>query len=117
MPNKLNIERVRVDNRIHGWLDLRRGRLKHLTSVDRTPQRFPPVNLTEGRNPLKHNSSTDTAEPYISQAEAGTYLGVTDRTIRSMISRGILPAYALGRTIRLKRSEIDAAMRQLGGDV
>jgi excisionase family DNA binding protein len=57
---------------------------------------------------LKHNSSTETAKPYISQAEAGTYLGVTDRTIRSMISRGILPAYALGRTIRLKRSEIDA---------
>jgi excisionase family DNA binding protein len=80
-------------------------------------QRFPPVNLTGKRNPLKYNASTDTAEPYISQAEAGAYLGVTDRTIRTMLADGRLRGYALGRLIRLKRSEIDAAMRQLGGDV
>jgi excisionase family DNA binding protein len=84
---------------------------------DRSPQRVDSVNLTGGRNPLKHNVSTDTAEPYISQAEAGKYLGVTDRTIRTMLSDGRLRGYKLGRLIRLRRSEIDAAMSQLGGDV
>ena len=59
--------------------------------------------------------STDTAEPYISQAEAGKYLGVTDRTIRQMIPDGRLRAYAHGaRVIRLRLDEIEAAMQPVG---
>lgn len=95
-------------------MDLRRGRCDTYNCVDRTPSDFPPVNSDRKRTPLKHNSST--REPYISQAEAGEYLGLTDRTIRSLISRQILPAYRIGRTVRLRRSEIDAAMARLGGD-
>ena len=46
--------------------------------------------------------------------EAAEYLGGTDRTIRNMVSDGRLTAYLLGpRVVRLRRSEIDAAMESL----
>jgi excisionase family DNA binding protein len=68
---------------------------------------------------LNRNNSR-TAEPYITQKQAGEYLGVTDRTIREMIADGRLPAYRLGaKVIRLRRSDIDGAMRRgpIGGDL
>ena len=54
---------------------------------------------------------------YISAQDAATYLGVSDRTIRAMISDGRLRAYRNGRKlVRLDLNEIDAAMRPFGGD-
>lgn len=48
--------------------------------------------------------------------EAADYLGVTDRTIRTMISDGRLDGYRNGRRlIRLDLNEVDAAMRPVGG--
>jgi excisionase family DNA binding protein len=56
------------------------------------------------------------ASPYISIKEAAEYLGVTDRTIRQMLADNRLAGYRLGpRVVRLRRNEIDAALRPIGG--
>lgn len=52
---------------------------------------------------------------YISQKEAATLLGCTDRTIRNHIAFGRLIGYRLGRTVRLKRAEVEAALVPFGG--
>lgn len=54
-------------------------------------------------------------QEYISQNEAATLLGCTDRTIRNHIALGRLTGYRLGRTVRLKRAEIEAALVPFGG--
>lgn len=41
-------------------------------------------------------------------AEAARYLGITTRTLYRLIDSGDLPAYKLGRVIRLKRSDVEA---------
>jgi excisionase family DNA binding protein len=51
---------------------------------------------------------------YISQAEAGELLGVTERTIRTAIADGRLKGYALGRTVRLRLDEVHAALVPIG---
>ena len=53
-------------------------------------------------------------QQYISQAEAATLLGVTDRTIRAAISDGRLQGYRLGRTVRLRLDEVEAALVPIG---
>jgi len=52
---------------------------------------------------------------FISQAETGALLGVTDRTVRNMIADGRLKAYRIGRTIRLRLDEVEAALEPFGG--
>lgn len=53
-------------------------------------------------------------QQYISQAEAGVLLGVTERTIRAAIADGRLKGYALGRTVRLRLDEVHAALVPIG---
>ena len=50
---------------------------------------------------------------WYSQQQAAEYLGVTDRTVRNYIRRGILPASRVrgGRTIRIDVADLDALMR------
>lgn len=53
---------------------------------------------------------------YITIGETAEYLGLTERTVRQMISDGRLTAYRSGRrVIRLRVDEIDAAMKPFGG--
>lgn len=53
---------------------------------------------------------------YVTLQQAAEYLGVTDRTIRQMVSDGRLTGYRSGpRIVRLDLNEIDAAMRPFGG--
>jgi excisionase family DNA binding protein len=40
--------------------------------------------------------------------EAADYLGVVLRTLYKFLDEGVIPAYKLGRVIRLKREDIDA---------
>ncbi len=55
---------------------------------------------------------------YVSINETAAYLGVTERTVRQMITDGRLVGYRMGnRFIRLDLDEIDAAMRPFGGGV
>ncbi|PBJ42963.1 DNA-binding protein [Mycobacterium avium subsp. hominissuis] len=47
--------------------------------------------------------------------DAARYLGINENTVRVMIRDGRLKAYRLGgRIIRLRRSDIDAAMQPVG---
>ena len=40
--------------------------------------------------------------------EAARYIGVTPRTLYRFINDGAVPAYKMGRVIRLRRSDLDA---------
>jgi excisionase family DNA binding protein len=51
---------------------------------------------------------------YIKQKEAAAILGVTDRTIRQMCADGRLRGYSLGRVIRLRLDEVEAALQPIG---
>jgi excisionase family DNA binding protein len=52
-----------------------------------------------------------TSPPDMSMQDVAVYLGVTPRTVRTMILDGRLKAYQLGsRVIRFRRSEVDAAL-------
>ena len=51
---------------------------------------------------------------WLSQQQAADYLGVTDRTIRNLISRGVVRGYRLGtRSVRIDARELDAALRPI----
>lgn len=52
---------------------------------------------------------------WLTQAEAAAMLGVTDRTIRNYISRGILPARRLGggRLIRIDSEDVDRLLEPI----
>jgi excisionase family DNA binding protein len=62
------------------------------------------------------NRATRRARNYAKNSEAAEYLGVTDRTVRQMISDGRLTGYRSGaRLVRVDLNEIDAAMKPFGG--
>jgi excisionase family DNA binding protein len=48
------------------------------------------------------------APRWLSTAEAAKRLGITPRTLYRFIDGGQLPAYRLGRVIRLQEQEVDA---------
>jgi excisionase family DNA binding protein len=48
---------------------------------------------------------------YASLVDAAEYLGVNERTIRRHISAGDLPAYRLGRLVRVDLDELDQALK------
>ncbi|UUO01383.1 excisionase family DNA-binding protein [Mycolicibacterium novocastrense] len=80
-----------------------------------TPERATP-NRAGRRRPDKAYSPA--RRRYCSIGEAADYLGVTERTVRQMISDGRLVGYRMGnRFIRLDLDEIDDAMVPFGGDV
>jgi excisionase family DNA binding protein len=59
---------------------------------------------------------TRNGKVYITQGETAEMLGVTDRTIRNMISDGRLKAYTLGaRVVRLRLDEVQAALQPIVG--
>jgi excisionase family DNA binding protein len=50
--------------------------------------------------------------------EAATYLGVAEKTVRRLISRGELPAYRLGsRVIKIRVTDLETVLTPLGGGV
>ncbi|ORB68806.1 hypothetical protein BST47_02670 [Mycolicibacterium tusciae] len=52
---------------------------------------------------------------FVGIPEAATYLDVTTKTVRRMISRGQLDAYRLGdRLIKIRISDLDALMIPVG---
>jgi excisionase family DNA binding protein len=50
--------------------------------------------------------STETT--WLSTQDAASRLGITARTLYRFIDRGELPAYRMGRVIRLKAADVDA---------
>jgi excisionase family DNA binding protein len=65
-------------------------------------------------NRAARRTAADASPPDMSIQDTARYLGLTPKAVRSMISDGRLRAYRLGaRVIRLRRSEIDAALRRV----
>ena len=62
--------------------------------------------------PVAPSSATPEGFPpqavWLSTQDAAKRLGVTSRTLYRFIDQGELPAYRLGRVIRLKLDEVDA---------
>lgn len=61
------------------------------------------------------------ARLWLTQAEVAEHLGVTDRTVRNYIARGVLPASRIrgSRQIRVRLDDVEALMQPvptLGGD-
>jgi excisionase family DNA binding protein len=48
------------------------------------------------------------SDRWASTADAADYLGLTTRTVYRFINDGELPAYKMGRVIRILRSDLDA---------
>lgn len=72
------------------------------------------LNRAQRRHPDKIHSPA--RRRYVSITDAAEYLGVSTRTIRTMIADGRLCAYRMGRRfIRLDLDQIDAAMIPTGG--
>jgi excisionase family DNA binding protein len=71
--------------------------------------------MAPGRSNKQHRATSD---PYITIDQTAAYLGVTSMSIRNMIHDGRLKAYQLGpRVVRLRLSEIDAALQPYGSAV
>ncbi|MDQ3576197.1 MAG: helix-turn-helix domain-containing protein [Actinomycetota bacterium] len=49
-----------------------------------------------------------TGDAWMGTTGAAKYLGVYPRTVYKLIDRGALPAYQIGRVIRIKRQDLDA---------
>jgi excisionase family DNA binding protein len=56
-----------------------------------------------------------TSRRWLNQAEAAEYLGVTDRSIRNYIARGVLPGSRLrgSRLVRIDQADLDAMLRPI----
>lgn len=63
--------------------------------------------------PTNHNDIV--VKRWLSQQEAADYLGVTDRTVRAYIARGVLPAHRIrtSRVIRVDRREVDDLLKPI----
>jgi excisionase family DNA binding protein len=71
----------------------------------------PPPN----RQARRHPDAIPPGRRWASAKETGEYLGLTTRTIWSMIDDGRLRAYRNGKKfVRLDLNEVDAAMTPLG---
>ena len=64
--------------------------------------------------PHKPPCSTTPSPPDMTIKDSATYMNVSDNHVRNLIADGVLPAYRVGRVIRLRRSDIDAALRRVG---
>lgn len=59
--------------------------------------------------------SVTTSQRWLSQQEAAEYLGVTDRTVRNYIARGVLPGHRLrgSRLVRIDLRDVDKMLRPI----
>ena len=69
------------------------------------PPRCPSRGL---RPPYADVVPKSTGDRWMGAPEAAEYLGVQLRTLYKFIDDGLIPAYKLGRVIRLKREDVDA---------
>lgn len=58
---------------------------------------------------------THDSHRWLSQAEAAEYLGITDRTVRNYIARGVLPGHRVrgSRLVRIDRNDLDALLERV----
>jgi excisionase family DNA binding protein len=51
---------------------------------------------------------SDDTPAWLGTTAAATYLGISPRTLYRLIDQGLVPAYALGRVYRVRRTDLDA---------
>lgn len=54
----------------------------------------------------------DSTSPWLSSKDAAGRIGITQRTLYRFIDEGLVPAYRMGRVIRLKQSDVAAFIEQ-----
>jgi excisionase family DNA binding protein len=57
---------------------------------------------------------TTRSAPDMTIQDSATYMNVSTNHVRNLVAEGVLPAYRVGKLIRLRRSEIDAALQRMG---
>jgi excisionase family DNA binding protein len=57
---------------------------------------------------------TTPSAPDMTIQDTAAYMNVSTNHVRNLIADGFLPAYRVGKIIRLRRSEIDAALQRVG---
>jgi excisionase family DNA binding protein len=55
-------------------------------------------------------SEADPEPEYLNVREVATRLKVKEKTVRDWIARGEIEAYKIGKTFRIRRDHLDAAM-------
>lgn len=60
------------------------------------------------------NTAPAPAERYVSLQDAADHFSVSDKTLRRYIAERKIPARRLGRQVRVKISEVEAAMDLMG---
>lgn len=60
------------------------------------------------RDPAGDDVEPDSSRDWLGTAAAAAYIGVTTRTLYRFINDGAIPAYKLGRVIRIRRTDLDA---------
>jgi excisionase family DNA binding protein len=53
----------------------------------------------------------DADPPILSVTKVAAITGVTTKTVRVWIATGVLPAYRIGNTIRIRRGDVEAALK------
>lgn len=69
---------------------------------------FPPAADSTGALPYHLVRGKDDDTGWFGTPEAAAYIGITQRTLYRLIDAGAVPAYEMGRVIRIKRSDLDA---------
>jgi excisionase family DNA binding protein len=79
-----------------------------------------PACTEEGNEAVATDTRLRQAQPpayrrWLTQLEAAAYLGVTDRTIRNLISRGALEGRRIqgSRMVKVDREKLDAILRPI----
>ncbi len=54
----------------------------------------------------------ENAVSWVGTTEAAAQLGITNRTLYRLIDNGDVPAYRIGRVVRLKQSDLDAYLEK-----
>lgn len=71
------------------------------------------MSTSTGRT-ISRTSPAAPAERYVSLADAADHFSVSDKTLRRYIAERKIPARRLGRQVRVKISEVEAAMDLMG---
>lgn len=60
---------------------------------------------------------TTADDGYLRVTDAAAQLGISPRTLREWIRRGVLPGYRLGpRLIQVRRTDVDAIRQRMAGE-
>lgn len=76
-----------------------------------TPHRALDMVAAVSKNDEEQQDSAGVS-PWLGTTEAARYLGVVPRTLYRMLDEGQIPAYKMGRVIRIKRTDLEAYLEE-----